>query len=164
MTQKRIAASRLAPGEKELQRVEQLLERTAPSGNQSWSHLLNALLVEAERPQVNDAMLKALQNALFVLMGSAGAATLQKPLSAMVQAARLRPDKNPVRIDKDGNKIDYSFTEETVEFVEHLRYDLGLSALYTCRHLRDHFGAPTPPAALLALIASVDLRPPRLGQ
>lgn len=65
-------------------------------------------------------------------------------------------DTNPrIGPDAKGNTKSYSLGDGAADMIAHLRFDLGLSALYVCRHLREFHGAPTPPAALLACIAGV---------
>ncbi len=155
-----ILSNTAAPGELELRRVERLLHQMVPEESRSWAHLLNALLVEAERPQVHEPVLKPIKKALFTLIGGVAASRLRKPLSALLQAARLPTDTNPKGLDEKGNTVSYSLGDGAIDEIAYLRFDLGLSALYVCRHMRDSHGVPTPPAALLAMIAGVDERPP----
>lgn len=144
-----------AAGEVELRKVERLLERLAPDCRQSWTSLLNALLVEAESQLVRAPVVHSLQSAI-VTLARGDAATLQKPLNALIQAARLPIDTNPrTEPDEKGNTTVYSLGAGMADMVAHLRFDLGLSALYVCRHLRGFHGAPTPPGALLACVAGV---------
>lgn len=146
-----------APGEAELRKVERLLHRLVPQHRQRWANLLNALLVETESDAVLGPVLRAIQDALIALVGGGAAGNkLQTTLHALVQAARLPTDTSPrIGPDEKGNTHSYTFGDGMVQFVVHLRFDLGLSALYVCRHLRDYHRAPTPPGALLALIAGV---------
>jgi hypothetical protein len=67
-----------SPGEAELKKVERLLARLAPQQLSGCAHLLNALLVEAERPQVREPVLTALCDALVAAVGGGDAGhTLQ---------------------------------------------------------------------------------------
>ena len=152
-----------APGEAELRKVERLLHRMAPQHRQRWANLLNALLIEVENHEVSGPVLHAIQHALIALVGGGAAGNnLRRSLQFLVQAATLPADTNPrVGPDEKGNEKSYTLGDGMVEFIVHLRFDLGLSALYVSRHLRDYHRAPTPPGALLALIAGV--RDPALG-
>ena len=153
-----------APGEVELRKVERLLSHVTEHHN-GCKHLLNALLVEAERYETATPIIHAIQLTLASMMGDRTTGKkLQDALNDLVRSARLARVIDPriglkINLDDKGNTKSYTLGEGMIEFVQHLRFDLGLSALYICRHMRGYHGAPTPPGVLLALVAGL-LYPP----
>lgn len=75
-----------------LRKVERLLERLAPHHRQSWTSLLNALLVVAESPEVCMPVVPSIQVGLLSLVSGDATNTLVKPLQALIDAARLPTD------------------------------------------------------------------------
>jgi hypothetical protein len=143
-----------------LRKVEQLLEKGAPQHRHRWASLLNALLVHAEGPS-QGRHLYLLKESLLDLVSVDDQRLLYRAIDALVTAARFDIVEGDIKVVReDGAVVNHSFTENTIDFVAFLRYDLGLSVLHVYRYLKDYQGAPTPPAALYACIGRVR---PRAG-